>query len=120
MRRSHCQTTAAAVYRIVMRLIRTNLYLSRLALLVGAFCCLNNLAIPSFAQPDKDPAAPEKPHSGEKPGDKAAADKDKDALPPLPAEAHADQTIELNGKTLHYTVTVGALPTRDADGKVAG
>jgi carboxypeptidase C (cathepsin A) len=30
------------------------------------------------------------------------------------------QSIELDGKTLHYTVTVGALPVRDGDGKTAG
>ena len=36
------------------------------------------------------------------------------------ADAHAQQSIELDGKTLHYTVTVGALPVRDNDGKVAG
>ena len=28
--------------------------------------------------------------------------------------------MQLNGKTLHYTVTVGALPVRDKDGKTAG
>jgi hypothetical protein len=38
----------------------------------------------------------------------------------LPPEAHAQQSIEMDGKTLHYTVTVGALPVRDKDGKVAG
>ena len=41
-------------------------------------------------------------------------------LPPLPAEAHAQQSMEMDGKTLKYTVTVGALPVRDKDGKVAG
>ncbi len=50
--------------------------------------------------------------------DKAAADKN--ALPPLPADAHTQQSIELNGKTLHYTATVSAMPVRDADGKTAG
>ena len=45
---------------------------------------------------------------------------DKAALPPLPPDAHAQQSIQLDGKTLHYTVTVGALPVRDNDGKVAG
>ena len=44
----------------------------------------------------------------------------KRACLPLPPEAHAAQTIQLDGKTLHYTVTVGALPVRDSDGKVAG
>ena len=45
---------------------------------------------------------------------------EKSALPPLPPEAHVQQSIQLDGKTLHYTVTVGALPVRDKDGKVAG
>jgi carboxypeptidase C (cathepsin A) len=63
------------------------------------------------AQADKPAAA----------GDKAAEKQpDKVALPPLPAETHAQQTMSLDGKTLKYTVTVGALPTRDKDGKVAG
>jgi carboxypeptidase C (cathepsin A) len=55
---------------------------------------------------------------GEKPSDKPAAEKS--ALPALPAAAHVEQTIQLNGKPLKYTVTVGALPVRDKDGKVAG
>jgi carboxypeptidase C (cathepsin A) len=54
----------------------------------------------------------------EKAADKAAGDKT--ALPPLPADAHAAQSMQLDGKTLKYTVTVGALPVRDKDGKVAG
>src|ERR1700686_2169298 len=33
--------------------------------------------------------------------------------PPLPPDAHAEQSIQLEGKTLHYTVTVGTLPVRD-------
>ncbi|HEV2487243.1 MAG TPA: peptidase S10 [Terracidiphilus sp.] len=56
--------------------------------------------------------------------DKAAADKtpaaDKPALPPFPAEAHAQQSMQIDGKTLKYTVTVGALQVRDKDGKAAG
>jgi carboxypeptidase C (cathepsin A) len=55
---------------------------------------------------------------GEKPADKPAGEKT--ALPPLPSAAHTEQTIQLNGKPLKYTVTVGALPVRDKDGKVAG
>src|SRR5579871_2839517 len=38
---------------------------------------------------------------------------------PLPAEAHAAQTMQLDGKQLHYTVTVGALPVFD-NGKKTG
>ena len=41
-------------------------------------------------------------------------------LPPLPADAHVDQSITVGGKLLKYTVTVGTLPVRNADGKVAG
>lgn len=40
-----------------------------------------------------------------------------DRLPPLPADAHAEQRIELGGKTLAYTVTVGTIPVYDAEGK---
>ncbi|HEV3201663.1 MAG TPA: peptidase S10 [Bryobacteraceae bacterium] len=54
----------------------------------------------------------------------AAATKDKDAtsdkLPPLPADAHAAQSIQLDGKPLPYTVTVGTLPVLDKDGKKSG
>jgi carboxypeptidase C (cathepsin A) len=66
--------------------------------------------VPLAAQADK-PAA-------DKPAASPAADKS--ALPPLPAEAHTQQSIQLNGKPLHYTVTVGALPVRDKEGKEAG
>jgi carboxypeptidase C (cathepsin A) len=37
-----------------------------------------------------------------------AKDKDKEA--PLPADVHVAQTMQLDGKPLHYTVTVGTLP----------
>jgi carboxypeptidase C (cathepsin A) len=42
------------------------------------------------------------------------------ALPPLPADAHVEQTIQLNGRPLHYTATVGTLPVRDEKGVLAG
>ncbi len=52
-----------------------------------------------------------------------AKDKDKDKASdkeaPLPADAHVPQSISLEGKTLHYTVTVGALPVTDK-GKKTG
>ena len=74
-------------------------------LMISSFC-----TYPGWAQGAPAP--------GEKPGDKQAADKP--ALPPLPPEAKTQQSIQLDGKTLKYTVTVGALPVRDKDGKVAG
>ncbi len=48
--------------------------------------------------------------------------KDKDRTPdkeaPLPADAHVAQSIQLDGKPLHYTVTVGALPVHDNNKKI--
>src|SRR5271163_4866102 len=110
MRRSASQRAASALYSIVMRLPRTEFQLMRVTLLAFVLCCLSGFAVPGFGQSDQDssssqkPAADKKP-DGEKAGDKST-DKDKNALPPLPADAHAEQTIELNGKTLHYTVMV--------------
>ena len=98
-----------------------------MVLAVCAICWLGLAAAPLRAQAAKEHGSGDKPAAGDAQAggdkaaaDKAAADKDKDKLPPLPADAHAQQSIELGGKTLHYTVTVGALPTRDADGKTAG
>jgi carboxypeptidase C (cathepsin A) len=76
------------------------------------------LAVPGVkisAQTDKPAPAADKTATP----DKAAA-ADKTALPPLPAEAHVQQSMQLDGKALKYTVTVGSIPTRDKDGKAAG
>src|SRR5438067_7228220 len=76
-------------------------------------CCFGFTSTSAWPQADK-PAT-----SGEKGGaEKAVAEKA--ALPPLPADAHVQQEIKLDGKPLKYTVTVSALPVRDKDGKVAG
>ena len=42
------------------------------------------------------------------------------AEPPLPADAHVEQSIQLDGKTLHYTATVGTLAVRDSKGALSG
>ena len=49
-----------------------------------------------------------------------AKDKEKAAEKeaPLPAPAHVAQSIQLEGKPLHYTVTVGALPVNDKGKKI--
>ena len=39
---------------------------------------------------------------------------------PLPADAHVAQNMQLDGKPLHYTATVGTLPVYDQDGKKIG
>jgi carboxypeptidase C (cathepsin A) len=63
------------------------------------------------AQENK-PAAPPAPADANK--DKAAADKEA----PLPADAKVAQSIQLEGKTLHYTVVVGSLPVNDNNKKI--
>ena len=75
--------------------------------------CTRPSALAAQEQTEKAPAAPEKDK------DKNAAP-DKTALPPLPADAHVQQTMQLDGKTARYTVTVSSLPVRDSDGKIAG
>src|SRR6516165_5450252 len=100
------------VYR--MSFLQLKNFSRSLALGACALLCLGGAPVHIAAQADKAPAATDK----EKPADKGAPEKP--ALPPLPAEAHSQQTIVLEGKTLHYTVTIGAFPVRDGDGKVAG
>ena len=99
----------------------------RMAMALCVFGCLFATAANLNAQNrehedgDKPPApaaqAGADKRAGDKGGDKSV---DKNAQPPLPVDAHTQQSIELSGKTLHYTVTVGALPVRDAEGKTAG
>ena len=128
MRRGDCQRGARSMYCIEMTVSRLTLALRRTALAVCALGCLGLAAMPAAAQAAKDhggdkaAAGDAQPGSDKAGADKAAGDKgpDKTALPPLPAEAHVQQSIELAGKPLHYTVTVGALPVRDGDGKQAG
>jgi carboxypeptidase C (cathepsin A) len=51
---------------------------------------------------------------------KSADAKSPDKEPPLPADAHVAQTIQLEGKQLRYTATVGTLPVYDQEGKKSG
>jgi carboxypeptidase C (cathepsin A) len=70
----------------------------------------------AVAQEAKPPAAAAAPAPAAAPaGDKAA---DKEA--PLPADAHVAQSIQLDGKALNYTVTVGTIPVYDKDAKKSG
>ncbi len=47
----------------------------------------------------------------------AAKVEDKIDLPPFPAPAHVGQVTHVDGKTVNYTATVGALPVYDENGK---
>lgn len=101
-----------------MSIFRVQPISSRAAILVCALFCLACPAARLAAQTDK-PAADKSAGDKATAGDKSAA-ANKIDLPPLPPEAHTQQSMQLDGKTLKYTVTVGALPTRDKDGKIVG
>jgi carboxypeptidase C (cathepsin A) len=90
----------------------------RILLFGCVLCCLGIPNVRAGAQSDKPAATADKSGNGNQPAAKPEAAKDQ--LPPLPPEAHVDQSIELNGKSLHYTVTVGAMPVRGKDGAVSG
>lgn len=77
------------------------------ALLICLTLCLH-------AQADNKPEA-------NKPADRSSENAaNKIQLPPLPGDAHVDQTMQLDGKSLHYTVTVGTLPVRNGEGHEIG
>src|SRR5580692_2601766 len=70
------------------------------------------------AAPDTKPGADAKPAT---PDAKSAATPGMPvAEPPLPPDAHVEQSMQMDGKTLHYTVTVGTLPVRDSKGVLSG
>jgi carboxypeptidase C (cathepsin A) len=107
-----------AMYRISMqRSLFLNRRITALNALLFAICLgFSSFATPASAQADKD-KAPATDSAANK--DKSAA-ADKNALPPLPADAHVQQSIDFEGKPLKYTVTVGTLPVRDKEGKTSG
>src|SRR5579863_190452 len=114
MPRMGCQRPRWAMYVYRMSSAHPRNFPGRLVLTL-ALLCLGTAPALLAAQADKSSAATDQAAAGkDKPAPKPADDKS--ALPPLPPEAHAQQSIQLDGKTLHYTVTVGALPVRDGDG----
>jgi carboxypeptidase C (cathepsin A) len=75
------------------------------AMIVSTLC-----AFPAGAQETKPPAPPPA-------ADAQSKEKSPEKEPPLPGDAHTTQSMQLEGKTLHYTVTVGTLPVFDNDKK---
>src|SRR5262249_27031724 len=47
----------------------------------------------------------------------APAERSPDVQPPLPADAHVEQAMQLGGRALRYTATVGTIPVYGSDGK---
>src|SRR5579871_4377616 len=79
-----------------------------IAMLVGLAA-----SVPFAQQAGGDKPAEGKPAEN-KPPEKAAE------LPPLPPDAHVTQSIQLGGRTLNYTATVGTIPVYNADNKKTG
>src|ERR1700727_81193 len=75
------------------------------------------LSLPLFAQPQQDSkAAPDKSADA-----KSAAPKPEATKPEgLPDDKSIPQTITVNGKTLHYTATVGTITLKNKDDKPTG
>jgi carboxypeptidase C (cathepsin A) len=104
-----------------MRILPVHPHRGRLAVFICALFISQFAVSRVIAQSDNPGPGVDKPAPADKgPAAKPPSEKDKDELPPLPPEKSAPQTMVLDGKTLHYTVTIGALPVRDGEGKVAG
>src|ERR1700722_2273600 len=82
-----------------------------LARFVVLFCLLSSLS--ALAQSGDKPAAlPDAGASAPKPGEPMKN--------PLPADKSAPQTITFNGKTIHYTATVGTITLKGKEDKPTG
>ena len=84
------------------------MHISVTAALVTASTCLVLAQAPANAPAQAKPS--------ERTADKSV-EKSADTQPPLPPDAHVEQAMQLNGKTLRYTATVGTIPVYGADGK---
>jgi carboxypeptidase C (cathepsin A) len=69
-------------------------------------------SLPAFAQPQHGAPPP--------PADKPAAAKPETKPEGLPEDKSVEQTVTVNGKTLHYTATVGTIHLKDNTGKPTG
>jgi carboxypeptidase C (cathepsin A) len=79
------------------------------------------LSLSAFAQSSSAPAdTPAPPAAAANAAPKPAGDSAKPKLDPLPADKSVAQTITVDGKTLHYTATVGTITLKSADDKPTG
>src|SRR5580700_9102942 len=77
-------------------------------------------AVPAFAQRGQS-AKPPADASAASAAEKSAEPKSPEPIKnPLPADKSVPQTITVNGKTLHYTATVGTITLKGKDDKPTG
>ena len=103
-----------------MHFLHSRILHGRRTALACVVLCLLLVPVSGVTQADKSGGQTGKAAGSEKPGAEKPSTTAKNEFPPLPPPAHTEQTMTLDGRTLHYTVTVGALPVRDQNGKVAG
>src|SRR5271167_1130166 len=97
-------TAQGAMYGICMRIIPVQSHRRRLVVFVCALLMSPFAVSRGMAQSDNQTPGAEKPSPADKgPAAKPPSEKDKDELPPLPPEKSAQQTMVLDGKTMHYT-----------------
>lgn len=89
-----------------------------------ATLCLmvSTAASPAFAQEHhgKHAAPQTSAKAPQKPAKESKEESSANQLPPLPPNKSIEQSMVLDGKTLHYKVTVGTINIRDSKGKIAG
>jgi carboxypeptidase C (cathepsin A) len=73
------------------------------------------LALPAFAQSGDKPAPPASDAASS-----AAAKPGEPMKNPLPADKSVPQTITVDGRTIHYTATVGTITLKRTDDKATG
>ena len=113
-----CCRPSGAMYRISMSISRRFSTLSSAVVIACFLSCFTFASAQSNQKSVKKKA--EKPAASAASSGKKADAEEKLELPPLPPPAHVEQSMQLDGNTLHYKVTVGALPVRDQNGKVVG
>ena len=86
----------------------------RVAILAGL------VALPLSFHAAAQEAKPAAPSGSAESKDKDKAPEKPDKQAPLPGDAHVAQSMQLEGRTLHYTANVGTLPVYDKDGKKSG
>ena len=88
------------------------------SLFILASCAVH----PAFAQSHGNEHAGKQPapKASEKTGKASKETPAKSELPPLPPNKKIEQSTVLDGRTLHYQVTVGTIKVHDSKGKTAG
>jgi carboxypeptidase C (cathepsin A) len=89
------------------------------------FVIISGAARPAFAQGRGSEQSAEQtptkaPEGSANSSKENAAKSEKNELPPLPPNKSIEQSMVLDGQTLHYKATVGTIDVRDSDGKIAG